>query len=200
MGNKVEMKYGEFIRSLRKDLKISQEQLGEKIGCSVFIIAKWEANESYPDVSLLGNLCRELKVDLTSFINCKKELNNTYCVDRDYSTAAIGEMLGTLRKEKHMSQKSLSADIEIAYQKISRYETGGGIIPFPEFIKFAEYFQVSYETLYFNLQETLDEQIDNRKNGLVVKTRFYEVELVLLGLVLGVVLAVLIVFLIGLFS
>lgn len=191
MKKQAQLKYGDYIRSLRKELKISQQDLAEKVGCSTFIMAKWENNEAFPDVSLLGNLCRELKVDLTSFINCKKSLNNTYCIEKDYSTAVIGDMLEYLRSKKHMSQKTMAGEIEISYKKISRYETGAGIIPFPEFLQFCDYFGIEYEVLYFGLKENLDENALESNPRIITKTRFYEFELVFLGFIFGVAISLL---------
>ena len=45
--------FGDFIKNLRKQRNLTQEQLAEAFGVSCQAISKWETATSYPDISLL---------------------------------------------------------------------------------------------------------------------------------------------------
>ena len=49
----MEYYFGEFIKKLRKQRNLTQEQLAEAFGVSCQAISKWETATSYPDISLL---------------------------------------------------------------------------------------------------------------------------------------------------
>lgn len=48
---------GERIKIQRKNLKMTQETLAERIGVARQTLAKWEINEGYPDLVMLTKLC-----------------------------------------------------------------------------------------------------------------------------------------------
>ena len=45
--------FGEFIKKLRRQRNLTQEQIAEAFGVSCQAISKWETGTSYPDISLL---------------------------------------------------------------------------------------------------------------------------------------------------
>ena len=49
----MEYYFGDFIKKLRKQRNLTQEQLAEAFGVSCQAISKWETATSYPDISLL---------------------------------------------------------------------------------------------------------------------------------------------------
>ena len=51
------MKFEEKLVKLRKEHKLSQEQLAEKLGVSRQAISRWEAGETTPDMANLLGLC-----------------------------------------------------------------------------------------------------------------------------------------------
>ena len=57
-------KTGKFIAKLRKDKKMTQEQLAEKMGVSINAVSKWERGLSFPDVALYKKLCEELDINI----------------------------------------------------------------------------------------------------------------------------------------
>ena len=57
-----QQKIGAFISELRKDRKLTQEQLGEKLGVSQRSISRWETGRNMPDISLLKPLSSELGI------------------------------------------------------------------------------------------------------------------------------------------
>lgn len=69
-------KNGEFIARLRKEKKLTQEQLAEKMGVSINAVSKWERGLSFPDVSLLKDLCLELGISMEELINGEGNKSN----------------------------------------------------------------------------------------------------------------------------
>jgi transcriptional regulator with XRE-family HTH domain len=53
---------GQIIRQRRKDLGLSQSQLAEKLNVQNTTISRWETGEGYPDISILLELTKVLKV------------------------------------------------------------------------------------------------------------------------------------------
>lgn len=53
---------GENISRLRKDQNMTQEELAMRLGVTPQALSKWERGASLPDVALVGDICRLLKV------------------------------------------------------------------------------------------------------------------------------------------
>lgn len=53
---------GENINRLRKDQNMTQEELANKLGITPQALSKWERGVSFPDVTLIADICRVLKV------------------------------------------------------------------------------------------------------------------------------------------
>ena len=49
-------KTGSFLRELRKEHGITQEQFAEKLGVSARTISRWETGNNMPDISLLSEI------------------------------------------------------------------------------------------------------------------------------------------------
>lgn len=58
------MSFADNLQSIRKEKKLSQEELAEKIGVSRQAISKWEQGGSYPETEKLLILSQELNVSL----------------------------------------------------------------------------------------------------------------------------------------
>lgn len=69
-------KIGKFIAECRKNKKMTQEKLAEKMGVSINAVSKWERGLSFPDVSLYKNLCNELDINIEELINGEKNNSN----------------------------------------------------------------------------------------------------------------------------
>lgn len=65
-------KIGEFIRELRKENNMTQEQLAEKMGVTDKSISRWENGRTMPDISMLGILANELNCTIPELLNGKK--------------------------------------------------------------------------------------------------------------------------------
>lgn len=59
-----QIKIGKFISQCRKEKKLTQNQLAEKLGITDKAVSKWETGKSMPDISLLIPLCEILDITL----------------------------------------------------------------------------------------------------------------------------------------
>lgn len=62
------MSLGEKIASLRKEKKLSQEDLAEKVGVARQTISKWELNETAPDIKQAQELAKIFHVSLDELL------------------------------------------------------------------------------------------------------------------------------------
>lgn len=65
-------KIGNFVRELRKDCNMTQEQLADKIGVTDKSISRWENRNTMPDIYLLQELANTLNTTLPELLNGRK--------------------------------------------------------------------------------------------------------------------------------
>ena len=83
-----QIKMGKFICECRKDKKMTQEELGNKLGIGGKSVSKWERGVNVPDISILEELSSELGVTINELLNGEriekeniKDINNTTTID-----------------------------------------------------------------------------------------------------------------------
>lgn len=67
-----QVKIGKFIASMRKERKLTQEQLAEKLGVTDKSISRWENGKTMPDISLFKPLCNELGITINDLLSGEK--------------------------------------------------------------------------------------------------------------------------------
>ena len=70
----MENTFNDNLRRIRKEKKITQEQLAEFVGVSPQAVSKWEMN-SFPDASLLPKIAEKLEVSIDELFGLKSENN-----------------------------------------------------------------------------------------------------------------------------
>lgn len=68
--------FGKFIKELRINKGYTQKELAEKLFLDVSTISKWERGVSFPDITLIPNICNILEVDEHELIKCSSDLNS----------------------------------------------------------------------------------------------------------------------------
>ena len=96
-------KIGKFIANVRKEKKLTQKNLADKLGITDRAISKWENGKSLPDLSLLKPLCDALDITINEllsgeYIKEKKVENNledniVNAINYDKKRANIYELL-----------------------------------------------------------------------------------------------------------
>jgi len=59
--------FGENLKNLRKAKKLSQKQLGDRVGVSESIVSRYESGEVSPPIDTLCKMAKELNVSLDEF-------------------------------------------------------------------------------------------------------------------------------------
>lgn len=96
----MEINIGSTIKSLRKEKKLTQEQLAEKIGVSFQAVSKWENGIALPDITLLPKLAQLFDISIDKLFaystkETQKEIED-YCY-RSYQ----------LRESDHMKARAI---------------------------------------------------------------------------------------------
>lgn len=66
---------GVTIKQLREERKLTQAELGEKIGVSSKTVSKWETAKGLPDISLLQPLAQALGISVIELMNGEPVVN-----------------------------------------------------------------------------------------------------------------------------
>lgn len=66
------IKTGELIAEKRKELGLTQMQLGEELHVSDKTISKWETGKGFPDISIIEDLCEKLHISTYELLKGEK--------------------------------------------------------------------------------------------------------------------------------
>ena len=93
-------KIGLFLRKLRNEKNLSQEQLAEEFGVTSRSISRWENGNTMPDISIIIELADFYDVDIREIIhgerkseNMDKELKDTLVTVADYTNNENGKIM-----------------------------------------------------------------------------------------------------------
>ena len=64
-----QIKTGKFIAALRKEKRMTQEQLGKKLGVTNKTVSRWENGNYMPDVEMLSLLSKEFGVSINELVS-----------------------------------------------------------------------------------------------------------------------------------
>ncbi len=95
------MKFGENLRSLRKNKNISQEELAEKVRVSRQSVSKWETGEAYPEMNNILELCKIFKCNIGDLVN--DNMIDLDSLDEDVKMSVV-----KFKKEKQRKMKNIS--------------------------------------------------------------------------------------------
>lgn len=71
-----QQKMGEFLRELRKEKGLTQEELGEKFYVTSRTVSRWETGTSMPDLTILVELADFYDVDIREIIDGERKSEN----------------------------------------------------------------------------------------------------------------------------
>ena len=95
-----QQKIGEFLKTLRKDKKLTQEELADKMNVSRRTVSRWETGSNLPDLSILVELADLYDVDMREIFNGErkeetvdKDLKETMLMAADYTDDYMGKVM-----------------------------------------------------------------------------------------------------------
>lgn len=95
---------GMFIAKLRKELKMTQAELGSRIGVTNKTVSRWENGDYMPDISVMSLLCRELGISINELIAAKK------LEPEEYKPQAEKNMTWSLKELKYLKKTQRISD------------------------------------------------------------------------------------------
>ena len=100
------MKFGENLYNLRKNAKMSQEKLAEKMSVSRQSISKWENGESYPEMDKILKLCNIFHCKINDLVH--EDLTDINSLDEEIIMSVV-----KFNEKKQNQVKSLSNVISL---------------------------------------------------------------------------------------
>ena len=106
------IKIGKFIANCRKEKKLTQEQLAEKLYITDRAISKWERGLSLPDADKMLDLCNILDINVNELLNGEKmEMK-----DNNKKTEKL--LIDMVKQKEESDKRLLSIEIVIGVLKI----------------------------------------------------------------------------------
>ena len=99
-------KIGKFIATCRKENKLTQEQLAEKLYITDRAVSKWERGLSLPDADKMLDLCNILDINVNELLNGER-------IDMKDYEKKNEELLLELAKQDELKNKKIMANMWI---------------------------------------------------------------------------------------
>ena len=100
------MKFGENLYALRKEAKMSQENLAEKVGVSRQSVSKWENGEAYPEMDNILKICKIFHCKINDLVH--EDIQDIDSLDEEIKMKVV-----KLEKKKQKELKVISKIIYI---------------------------------------------------------------------------------------
>ena len=113
-----QIKIGEFISKLRKEKKLTQDDLAEKLGVSTKSISRWETGRNMPDYSILKDLCEILDISVNELINGEKIEKDKIIEEYDNNLINVLKEYKRMKKVKNFLLFSLIGLVYLIIQSV----------------------------------------------------------------------------------
>lgn len=126
-----QQKIGSFLKQLRKEKNLTQEQLAETLNVSGRTVSRWETGSNIPDLSILVELADYYDVDIREIINGERKSEKMENELKDTLTQ-VAEYSNTEKKnlKKRMINISVGAAMLLLFAEMLDFTNGfGGNIP-----------------------------------------------------------------------
>ena len=108
-------KIGKFIAECRKNKKLTQEKLAEKLGISDRAVSKWERGLNLPDASIMLKLCNILD------INVNELLSGEIIKKESYMEKAENNLIELKKQNERHSKYLLTLEIVLIFIGITAF-------------------------------------------------------------------------------
>jgi len=100
-------KFGNFVKELRKEKNLTQKELAEKINITDKAVSKWERGLSFPDITMLNILSKELDVSVEELLNGERIKESEKAEQIDVEKAVKEALDKANHKEEKRKKKIL---------------------------------------------------------------------------------------------
>lgn len=98
------MEFKDILQKIRKDKKISQEDLAQQLGISRQAVAKWETGATFPDIDNLIRISEIFCVTIDYLVKSNAKCSNQSPISQNVNNNEILVFCWRLTK-KHMLEK-----------------------------------------------------------------------------------------------
>lgn len=102
-----QLKIGKFIAEKRKNQKMTQAQLAEKLGVTDRAVSKWETGKSLPDASIMLELCALLDITVNDL------LSGEVVSVENYNKQMENSLIEMIRQKERSDKRLLTMEIVI---------------------------------------------------------------------------------------
>ena len=95
------IKFGKLISTLRKEKNMTQKELAEKLNITDKAVSKWERGDSFPDITLIEPIAKELGITVGELINGEKNSSD------DEIKKKINQYIQELKTNKRKKQNKI---------------------------------------------------------------------------------------------
>ncbi len=123
-------KIGTFLKELRNEKGITQEQLAERLYVTGRTVSRWETGNNLPDLSVLVELADFYDVDIRELINGERKSENMDKETKD-TLVQVAQYVDEEKNElkKKMLDMSLGAALLLVFGLLLKNTNGFGFIP-----------------------------------------------------------------------
>ena len=100
------MKFGDNLKLIRKNKKMSQEDLAEKVNVSRQSVSKWETGEAYPEMNNILELCKIFNCKINDLVH--EDMSDISSLDEEIIMKVV-----KLNEKKQKHVKALSHAISL---------------------------------------------------------------------------------------
>lgn len=93
-----QVKIGQFIKAVRKEKKLTQREVADKLSISEKTVSKWETGNGLPDVSLMKPLCDLLGVSLNELFSGQRLDEKQYYIKAEENIMSLVEEKAEAKK------------------------------------------------------------------------------------------------------
>ena len=148
------MKFGEFIKTRRIILRLTQAELSNFLHITPQCLSNYENDKTKIPLSIVLDLCYSLKISIDDFFN-KNITNEEVTLDfNKYNIDNIHKNLAYYREKSKLTLKELSKKIKISIQRLSDFELDKTQPSIEEFIALCNCYNLNYEELFLVNNET----------------------------------------------
>ena len=113
---------GNFIQNRRKELGMTQGELGAKLNVTDKAISRWERGVGFPDIKLLEPLAEALQISIQELMQCEQITPEQIAVDM---TDPVTEAASEIKKELQIGKRRrimalLSFSVYLLFYVLSR--------------------------------------------------------------------------------
>lgn len=167
-------KSGEFISKCRKEMNLTQEELGRKLNYSRNNVSKWETGQSFPDPTTLTNLAEILDVSVEEILygEIKTKKNNQAIIDNLVNE--YKDKYNEFRKSNIMFSISMIVIIILFFSLIYFVFIRGTISVYKLSIDNEQFYMEDSMLLISNDISTLNlNEIKSKNNEKIINIRLY---------------------------